>query len=97
LSPWLDATLSHPDVPEFDKIDPFLGVEGLRYGGRVYARDVDPKCYLVSPVYGSMKDLAPVSLFIGTRDILFPIAVSSETKLLPKTCVSITVNTKGGP
>ena len=72
LSPWLDATLSNPEISEFDKIDPFLGVEGLKYGGRVYARDVDPKSYLVSPLYGSMKKLAPVSLFIGTRDILFP-------------------------
>ena len=72
LSPWLDATLSNPEIAEFDKIDPFLGVEGLRYGGAAYARDVDPKSYLVSPVYGSVKDLAPISLFIGTRDILFP-------------------------
>jgi acetyl esterase/lipase len=72
LSPWLDATLSNPEIADFDKIDPFLGVEGLRYGGAAYARDVDPKCYLVSPVYGSVKDLAPISLFIGTRDILFP-------------------------
>jgi epsilon-lactone hydrolase len=72
LSPWLDATLSNPEIPEFDKVDPFLGVEGLKYGGSVYARDVDPKSYLVSPVYGSLKDLAPISLFIGTRDILFP-------------------------
>ena len=72
LSPWLDATLSNPEILEFDKIDPFLGVDGLKYGGEVYARDVDPKSYLVSPVYGSLKDLAPVSLFIGTRDILFP-------------------------
>ena|SRR5689334_22785048 len=72
LSPWLDATLSNPEIVEFDKIDPFLGVEGLRYGGVVYARDVDPKSYLVSPVYGSVRDLAPISLFIGTRDILFP-------------------------
>ena len=72
LSPWLDATLSNPEIPEFDKIDPFLGVEGLKYGGEVYARDVDPKSYLVSPVYGSLKDLAPVTLFIGTRDILYP-------------------------
>ena len=72
LSPWLDATLSNPEIAEFDKIDPFLGVEGLRYGGEVYARDVDPKSYLVSPVYGSLKDLAPVTLFIGTRDILYP-------------------------
>ena len=72
LSPWLDATLSNPEIAKFDKIDPFLGVEGLQYGGAAYARDVDPKCYLVSPVYGSVRDLAPVSLFIGTRDILFP-------------------------
>ena len=72
LSPWLDATLSNPEIPEFDKIDPFLGVNGLKYGGSIYARDVDPKSYLVSPVYGSLKDLAPVSLFIGTRDILYP-------------------------
>jgi acetyl esterase/lipase len=72
LSPWLDATLSNPEIAEFDKIDPFLGVEGMKYGGAAYARDVDPKSYLVSPVYGSVKDLAPISLFIGTRDILFP-------------------------
>jgi acetyl esterase/lipase len=72
LSPWLDATLSNPEIAEFDKIDPFLGVAGLKYGGEVYARDVDPKSYLVSPVYGSLKDLAPVTLFIGTRDILYP-------------------------
>ena len=72
LSPWLDATLSNPEIVEFDRIDPFLGVEGLRYGGVAYARDVDPKSYLVSPVYGSVRDLAPISLFIGTRDILFP-------------------------
>ena len=72
LSPWLDATLSNPEIPVVDKIDPFLGVEGLKYGGEVYARDVDPCSYLVSPVYGSLKELAPISLFIGTRDILFP-------------------------
>jgi acetyl esterase/lipase len=72
LSPWLDATLSNPEITEFDKVDPFLGTEGLRYGGAAYARDVDPKSYLVSPVYGRLQGLAPISLFIGTRDILFP-------------------------
>jgi epsilon-lactone hydrolase len=72
LSPWLDATLSNPDIREVDKTDPFLGVEGLKYGGEVYARDVDAKNYLVSPVYGSLKDLAPISLFIGTRDVFLP-------------------------
>lgn len=72
LSPWLDATLSHPDVAVVDRIDPFLGVAGLQYAGAAYARDVDPRSYLVSPVYGSLNDLAPLTLFIGTRDIFLP-------------------------
>lgn len=72
LSPWLDVTLSNPDIPAVDKIDPFMGVRGLKYAGEVYARDVDPKSHLVSPVYGCVKNLAPISLFIGTRDILMP-------------------------
>jgi len=72
LSPWLDASLSHPEVPAYDKIDPFLDMEGLKYAGALYMRDVDPKHYLVSPVYGSLEGLAPITLFIGTHDILFP-------------------------
>jgi epsilon-lactone hydrolase len=72
LSPWLDASLSHPQIPAYDKIDPFLDMEGLKYAGGLYARDVDPANYLVSPIHGSLKDLAPLSLFIGTRDILLP-------------------------
>ena len=72
LSPWLDASLSNPEISAYDKIDPFLGREGLKYAGAVYARDVDPTDFLVSPVYGSLKDLAPISLFIGTLDMLEP-------------------------
>jgi acetyl esterase/lipase len=72
LSPWLDATLSHQEIVVIDKIDPFLGVDGLKYAGAAYARDVDPKSYLVSPVYGSFRNLAPVTVFIGTRDVFLP-------------------------
>jgi acetyl esterase/lipase len=72
LSPWLDATVSNPEIPAFDKIDPFLGMEGLKYAGSVYVRDVDPASYLVNPINGNLKDLAPISVFIGTRDILLP-------------------------
>ncbi|HXQ72941.1 MAG TPA: alpha/beta hydrolase [Pyrinomonadaceae bacterium] len=72
LSPWVDATLSHPEIAMIDKIDPFLGVDGLKYAGAAYARNVDPKSYLVSPVYGSFRNLAPVTVFIGTRDVFLP-------------------------
>ena len=72
LSPWLDATLSNPEIANVDRLDPFLGVEGLQYAGAAYARNVDPKSYLVSPLYGSLVDLAPVTVYIGTRDIFLP-------------------------
>jgi acetyl esterase/lipase len=72
LSPWLDATMSNPEIVAVDKIDPFLGVNGLKYAGAAYARNVEPKSYLVSPVYGSFCDLAPVTVFIGTRDVFLP-------------------------
>lgn len=72
LSPWLDPSVSNPELAIYDKVDPFLGMQGLKYAGSIYARDVDPTNYLVSPVYGSLKDLAPISLFIGTRDMLLP-------------------------
>jgi epsilon-lactone hydrolase len=72
LSPWLDATLSNPEIAAVDKIDPFLGVDGLKYAGAAYARNVDPRSYLVSPVYGSFRGLAPVTVFIGTRDVFLP-------------------------
>jgi acetyl esterase/lipase len=72
LSPWLDATLSHPEIVIVDKSDPFLGVDGLKYAGAAYARNVDSKSYLVSPVYGSFRKLARVTVFIGTRDVFLP-------------------------
>jgi epsilon-lactone hydrolase len=70
LSPWLDVTMTNPDVVEVDRFDPFLDVEGLQYLGKIYAGDaVAATDYLVSPLYGSLENLAPITLFIGTHDL----------------------------
>ncbi len=69
LSPWLDVTMTNPEAEKIDRLDPFLDIEGLKYMGRIYAGATDPKSYLVSPLYGSLRDLAPVTLFIGTHDL----------------------------
>ncbi len=69
LSPWLDVTMTNPDIEAVDRFDPFLDVRGLQYLGKIYAGETDPTSYLVSPIYGSLKNLAPVTLFIGTHDI----------------------------
>ena len=37
LSPWLDVTMSHPDIPEVDRKDWVLGIKGLQLAGKAYA------------------------------------------------------------
>lgn len=70
LSPWLDITLTNPDIKNTGGIHSFLGIAGLRQAGEQYAGDADPAYYLLSPVNGSLEGLGKISLFIGTNDFL---------------------------
>ena len=69
LSPWLDASMSNPELPALDKRDPILDIEGLKAAGEMYAGDLSTKDPRVSPMFGDCRNLAPISLFIGTRDM----------------------------
>jgi acetyl esterase/lipase len=68
-SPWLDVTMSNPDIIEIDKKDKLLGIKGLTLAGQLYAAESAPKDYKVSPIYGDFSDLGRISLFIGTHDV----------------------------
>jgi monoterpene epsilon-lactone hydrolase len=70
ISPWLDITLTDPSMPELDRRDPYLSTEGLREAGRLYAGELDPHDPRVSPIYGDLDGLAPLSVYAATRDIL---------------------------
>ena len=70
LSPWLDISLENPQIEDVDPLDPFLGVPGLRQAGALYAGKSDLKNFMLSPLYGPLQDLAEISLFVGSRDIL---------------------------
>lgn len=70
IAPWLDVTLSDPRSLSID--DPLMTVDGLRWCGRHWAGDLDPVDARVSPLFGSMDGLPPVTVFAGTRDILYP-------------------------
>lgn len=72
LSPLLDVTKSNPEMLEVDQYDPILSVERSTECSKAYAGNADPKNYLISPIYGNIKNLAPIVLFTGTHDILFP-------------------------
>ncbi|WP_231644910.1 alpha/beta hydrolase fold domain-containing protein [Sciscionella sediminilitoris] len=72
FSPWLDITLPDPLSERIEPSDPLLAVAGLREAGRLYTGNGDRTDPEISPEYAHLPGLAPMSVFIGTRDILLP-------------------------
>jgi len=70
LSPWLDITMSNPDISLMDKADKILSLDALKIAGQQYAGSIPLKDYRVSPIYGDFSGLCPISVFIGTHDVL---------------------------
>lgn len=69
FSPWLDISLTNPEIAMFDKHDKILNVTGLKIAGKNYAGNMDNKNYRVSPIYGDFSDLGRISIFTGTKEI----------------------------
>jgi epsilon-lactone hydrolase len=92
LSPWVDISMSNPDVDSFDARDPWLSKPGLIEAGKMYAGpDIDPKDWRVSPLFGDLTTLADrsaVTTFIGTRDLLYPDAKLLHDRLTKAGAVS---------
>ena len=80
ISPWLDTTMSNPEIDEVQKIDKKLNKETLKVAGITYSGkekvethfENDAKNYLVNPINGPLKNLKNVTIFTGTCDILNP-------------------------
>lgn len=71
-SPWVDISLSNPDVLEADKRSVIIGYEGIIQAAKIYAGDrplTDPLC---SPIYSDLSGLPPLHIWAGTRDLLYP-------------------------
>ena len=72
ISPWVDVTMSNPDMPQYLEHDPMLGIDGTRRLGVVWANGLaltDPR---VSPLYGNLSGLGRVTLTAGTWEVLYP-------------------------
>jgi acetyl esterase/lipase len=72
LSPWLDVTMTHPDIAAIARRDVVLDPEHLKVLGRFYAGPDEPSVAQVSPINGPLTDLGRVALFTGTNDVLHP-------------------------
>ncbi|MDY0294967.1 MAG: alpha/beta hydrolase [Acholeplasmataceae bacterium] len=71
LSPWLDVSMSHPKINEIQKEDPILNHETLKKIGRMYTGKHDIDNPLVRPLLGTFDGIDYISVWTGTRDILY--------------------------
>ncbi|MGY2127420.1 alpha/beta hydrolase fold domain-containing protein [Blastococcus sp. SYSU DS0617] len=69
LSPWLDLTLSHPDLPALERRDPWLNIDGTVEAGKAWADGDDPTQPRLSPINGELSGLAPMDVYVGTREL----------------------------
>lgn len=73
ISPWVDITMENEQItPQLQDDDPMLNIESLKFSGELWSGHVDKKHYLLSPTYGDLQHLPPISIFVGTREILLP-------------------------
>lgn len=70
LCPWLDVTMSNPDIKMFERKDSLLSKKALVSAGKHYANGADRTMAKISPIYGEFEGLAEIHLFIGTHDLL---------------------------
>ena len=72
LSPWLDVTMSNPDIIAVAPRDPWLSAAGLIECGCAWAGGDDPRDPRLSPINGPLDGLPPLYLFTGTHEIFNP-------------------------
>ena len=81
FSPWTDVSMDNPDVGPLLKIEPMLHLDLMRVHGRWWAGNLDVHDPRVSPLYGDMAGLPPVTLYCGTRELLYPDILLTAEKL----------------
>lgn len=73
ISPWIDINMDNENITEhLQESDPMLTVESLKFVGELWSGHTDKKHHLLSPTYGDLQDLSPITLFVGSREILLP-------------------------
>lgn len=75
ISPAADASISRPEQVEIAARDPIQDIPGIIEAGRLYAGELDVGHPFVSPLNGAFRSLAPMTIFSGTRDLLYPDSV----------------------
>ena len=79
-APWVDVTMTNPEIDDVQPRDKILRVPGLAWAGRAWAGDLDPADWRVSPLYGDPAGLPPMRIFQGDADIVGPDVIEFARK-----------------
>lgn len=72
ISPGLDVEANNPDIEKYEKVDLMLSRYGLVEAVKLWAGDHKLSDYRLSPINGEIKDLPPMLVVVGTRELLYP-------------------------
>lgn len=79
LSPWVDVTGGNPD-----KRDNMIDFNIVSIYGEAWQKGMKDKDPFASPLYGDMKGLPPVSLYLGGNEVLYDDVMSLFDKMKEK-------------
>lgn len=80
ISPAADASVSGAQHREIAAQDPMQDIPGIVEAGRLYAGALDVAHPYVSPLHGDFHGLAPMVVFAGTLDLLYPDSLALAAK-----------------
>jgi monoterpene epsilon-lactone hydrolase len=80
ISPGLNASVSRAEQMAIAARDPVQDIPGIIEAGRLYAGDLDVSHPYVSPLNGDFRGLAPMIVFSGTLDLLYPDSIDLAAK-----------------
>lgn len=72
MSPWVDVTMSNPEIAEFIESDFILNKDILIELGNRWANKKPTDQYLVSPLFGPCQDLQNVMVTCGSDELFAP-------------------------
>ena len=81
LSPCVDISLSNELTYEYAKVDPWLYLDRIKTCAEIFANGLDEKSYITSPTYGDVEKLENLTIFLGTKEILYPDIIDFYNKL----------------
>lgn len=80
FSPWVDLSMTNPQIYEYNEKDPMLNIDSLRKNGKEYAFPSTPKNPVLSPLYANLENLGEIYIFFGDCDLLCPDGIELSKK-----------------